>query len=72
VPGRQPGQHEAAGDVLPGDPITFAQFGDVLEVLVDQDGRRLPERAGQKLCLEQALVPLLWGDRLHPVQVPGL
>ncbi|MBD1539278.1 hypothetical protein HC749_14010 [Arthrobacter sp. S13_S34] len=58
--------------LLPGDFVEPAQPGDILEELTDQDGRRFPQRAGQELRLEQAFVPLLRADRLHPFQTRGL
>lgn len=60
--GWQSGQDEGVGDVLAVGPVKLQQAVQILEELVYQDGRGLPEGAGQELCLEQALVAQLRRD----------
>ncbi|WP_146068850.1 hypothetical protein [Arthrobacter sp. ZGTC131] len=70
--GGSPDSTKLPATSCPADLGEAPQLGDVLEELVDQDGRPLPEGAGQELCLELAFMPLLGRDRLHPFQVRAL
>lgn len=68
VSGRQPGQHEAAGNVLPGDVGEASQLGDVLEEL--QSGQQMPPSAHRPAALPgTGTRPAARGRQLHAFYV---
>lgn len=62
LPGRQSGQDERVGYVLAINPVKVPQAIQILEELIYQNGRGLPQGAGQELRRKQAPVPPLRRD----------